>query len=211
MAMANHYVTNIVHTYLQGTPEEIAEGAHWYDKQNALCRELCPDNVWRAAGVIAAYSPLTPWWRNRELAIDSLITGIARNDSLGMNVRAAQRILDGEHTLDVLKGDKVRAFASAIADPDNSTIATIDRHAHDIAMGRVFDNHTRKIGKRVFRTLSDAYCDAADMLGHSVAQTQAIVWVIWRNRLPRVPAPAATLVGNEKEGFKVIVMEESKN
>jgi hypothetical protein len=95
----------------------------------------------------------------------------------------AQRILDGEHTLDVLKGDKTRAFASAIADPAGSMIATIDRHAHDIAMGRVHSDKERKIGKRVFRTLSDAYVEVASMTDHSVAQVQAITWVSWRRRI----------------------------
>jgi hypothetical protein len=80
-----------------------------------------------------------------------------------------------------LNGDKVRAFCSAIADPANSTIATIDRHAHDIAMGRVYQESERKIGKRLFRVMSAHYREAAFEVGISVAQIQAVTWVRWRN------------------------------
>jgi hypothetical protein len=162
------------------TPTEHMEGLTWYDDAHALALSLSPDDVWRGAGVIAAYSPLTPWWRNVELATDSLTSGIANPKSLGNSVRAAQRILDGEHTLDVLKGDKTRAFASAIADPINSTIATIDRHAYDIAMGAIHTDDTRKIGKRVFRELSSAYVDAAFWVGIPVCSMQAITWLTHR-------------------------------
>lgn len=178
--MVTTHAENVLLCYSRGTIEQIRTGAAWYDEAHALAYDLSGGDVWKGAGVIAAYSPLTPWWRNIELATDSLRTGVARTDSLGTSVRAAQRILSGEHTLDVLNGDKVRAFASAIADPHGSTIATIDRHAHDIAMGRVYDNNTRKIGKRVFRELAHAYTIAASEIGLSVAQVQAITWVIWR-------------------------------
>lgn len=175
-----NYTGNIMFILDLARPDEIAGGASWYDDAHALALELSPNDVWRGAGVISAYSPMTPWWRNVELATESLKTGIAHPKSLGNSVRAAQRILDGEHTLDVLKGDKTRAFASAIADPAGSTIATIDRHAHDIAMGEKHTDDTRKIGKILFRTLSNAYVECAMESGYGVAQIQAITWVTWR-------------------------------
>lgn len=176
------FVDNIVLTYLSATEDEHAQGMAWYDEAHNIAAELSPGDVWRGAGVIAAYSPLTPWWRNLELAIDSLNSGIANPKSLGNSVKAAQRILDGEPVLDVLKGDKTRAFAAAIADPVNSTIATIDRHAFDIAHNRIHVDSERRIGKRVFRAMSDAYVETAELAGISVAQIQAITWVAWRRR-----------------------------
>ena len=173
------HVDNIISTYLRATDAQHDAGMSWYDDTHAFASELSPGDVWRGAGVIAAFSPVCPWPRNVELARNAFLTGVATGHT-AMFCGFAQRILDGELTLDVLKGDKTRAFASAIADPANSTIATIDRHAHDIAMGRIHTDKERKIGKRLFRTLSDAYVESAELVGVSVAQIQAITWVAWR-------------------------------
>lgn len=178
--MTTTQAENILRVYQSGTLAQIRTGAEWYNDAHALAVVAGKGDAWKGAGVIAAYSPLTPWNRNVELATDSLRTGYARRDTLSNSANAAQRILNGEYTLDVLKGDKVRAFAAAIATNGNSDIATIDRHAHDIAMGRVFDNNTRKIGKRVFREMGESYAIVARELNLSVSQVQAITWVIWR-------------------------------
>lgn len=175
------YVDNIIHTYLSGTDDEISEGLHWYDSAHNLALELSPGDVWRGAGVIAAFSPMQKWDINVRNARNAFLTGVASGHTKAM-CSVAQRILDGEPALEVLKGDKTRAFAAAIADPANSTIATIDRHAHDIAMGRVFNEADRKIGKVLFRAMSDSYVEAANLAGISVAQMQAATWVVWRNR-----------------------------
>lgn len=175
------YAENVVAVFDRATAAERSEGMTWYNDAHNLAVSLSPGDPWRGAGVIACYSPLTPWWRNVELATDSLRTGVARRDFLPAMVTAAQRIIDGEHTLDVLGGPKTRAFASAIATDGMSDVATIDRHAHDIAMGRVFSDKERRIGKRLFRTMSMHYCQAALEVGVSTAQIQAVTWVRWRN------------------------------
>ena len=172
-------VTNIVYWFLAAREDEIAAGMEWYREAHALALELSPGDVWRGAGVIAAFSPLTPWTQNVILARRLFENGgTLDGGTMGNSIRAAERIYAGEHTLDVLKGDKTRAFASAIADPDGSTIATIDRHAYNIAKGELDPNP--KVGKRVFRALSDAYVEAAELCGTSVAQIQAITWVAFR-------------------------------
>lgn len=174
------YAENVVSVYRRASDAEHAEGMTWYNEAYNLAVSLSPGDPWRGAGVIACYSPLTPWWRNVELATDSLTSGVARRDFLPVMSAQAQRILDGEHPLDVLGGDKVRAFASAIATNGASDVATIDRHAHDIAMGRVFTDAERKIGKRLFRVMSAHYREAAAEVGIRTAQIQAITWVVWR-------------------------------
>jgi hypothetical protein len=177
-----NFAENILSVFLSASDASYREGLAWYDETNALAREIAGGDVWKGAGVIAAFSPVCPWPRNVMLARNAFATGVATGHTT-MFCGMAQRIMDGEPTLSVLKGDKTRAFASAIADPSGSMIATIDRHAHDIAMGRVHSDKERKIGKRVFRVLSDAYVDVADITDHSVAQVQAITWVSWRKRL----------------------------
>jgi|SRR6478735_5705048 len=173
------YCYNIMSVYRRATADEIAGGMDWYERANALALELSPGDAWRGAGVLAAFSPMRQWPVNVKHARDCFATGTASGHTGTMN-RIAQRIYDGEHALDVLNGDKTRAFCAAIADPFGSTIATIDRHAHDVAAGRVFSDSERKIGKRVFRAMSAAYVECADYLGVSVAQVQAITWVVWR-------------------------------
>lgn len=181
-----NYVENILHVYLMATDSEVSEGMVWYNDAHTLALELSPDDVWKGAGVIAAFSPMQQWSVNVRSARKAFEFGTALGHTPNLHTKAmcniAERILQGEHTLDVLKGDKTRAFATAIADPTGNGMATIDRHAHDIAMGRVYTDTERKIGKVVFRTLSNAYSEAATLAGIGTAQMQAATWVAWRNR-----------------------------
>jgi hypothetical protein len=174
------YAENIVECFYRATDSEYAEGMSWYNDTHDIALSLTPDNVWRGAGVIAAFSPQQNWEQNLAFATRACKTGIATGHTT-MMCGQAQRILDGEHPLDVLGGMKVRAFAAAIATNGQSDIATIDRHAHDIAMGRVFTQKERKIGKRLFRVMSEHYRQAAMEIGIATAQMQATTWVVWRN------------------------------
>lgn len=176
------YAENIVAVFNQATETEYREGMEWYSDQYRHALNLSPSDVWRGAGIIAVYSPNNQWERNIEMATESLITGHARTDYFPNQVAKAQRILDGEYALDVLTGQKERAFCAAIATNGESDIATIDRHAHDIAMGKVFKDSERKIGKRLFTTMVMHYQQAALEVGIATAQIQAVTWVSWRNR-----------------------------
>ena len=175
------YVTNIIDTYLRLTDDEISQGIHWYDRARELAIEWANGDVWKGAGVIAAYSPLTPWWRNMELAESTLTTGAVRIDTLKMNAMKASRIMDGEDPLTVLNGPKLRAFASAIADP-NTDLITIDSHAHSIAIGRHLFTQQSKLGVKSRREIVAAYAEAAELAGYHVSAFQAMTWVGWRNR-----------------------------
>lgn len=173
-------VQNIMAEYLRASDSEYNEGMEWYSKANTIANEIANGDVWKGAGVIAAYSPNMAWNQNMTIARKSFEAGYAMTNALGNSVKAAQRIMDGEPAMEVLKGPKVRAFCAAIADPDNSVIATIDRHAYNIAMGTMEGNP--KFPIKVFRELSDAYVTCADLAGIGVPQIQAITWVSFRNR-----------------------------
>lgn len=173
------YVENVLAVLSYATDEEWREGTSWYADAHALALELSPDDVWRASGVIAAFSPMKRWETNVSLARRAFSTGTATGHTRAMN-GLAQRILDGEPPMSVLKGDKTRSFCEAIALEGMGDIATIDRHAHDIAMGCVFREDDRTIGKRLFRAMSDAYHVAARESSLSVNQIQAVTWVTWR-------------------------------
>lgn len=171
---------NIVEVYRRASDTEREAGMAWYNIAHDFALELDPRNVWRAAGVIAALSPNKQWNVNVAIARKSFDTGIVSGSFGTMNAQG-QAILDGAHPLDILNGDKVRSFCQAIATNGNGDIATIDRHAHDIAMGRVFTDKERKIGKRLYRTMAMHYTEAAKEVGISVNQMQAVTWVRWRN------------------------------
>ena len=173
------YAENVVACFESATPDEYRAGMTWYNDAHQFALSLDND-VWRAAGVIAAMSVQKQWDVNVRLAERAYATGKVTGNFHTMNAQG-QRILDGEHPMEVLGGDKVRAFCAAIATDGMSDIAVIDRHAHDIAMGRVFTDATRKIGKRLYRTMAMHYGEAAKEVGVSVNQIQAVTWVRWRN------------------------------
>jgi hypothetical protein len=169
---------NILRIYRSATPEQHAAGMAWYPLAYDIANEYANGDVWKGAGVIAAFSPQTPWERNVELAIDSLQSGVARTETLGGSVVKAQRILDGEHPLDVLGGQKTLAFADNIAHAGESRIVTVDVHAHNLAHG--YKDSKASIGKRLYADISEAYTRAARREGIRVTEMQAITWVVWR-------------------------------
>lgn len=176
------FAENIVACFDRATPAEFQDGMHWYPRAHEFARDLDSD-VWRAAGVIAALSAQKEWNLNMRLAMRAYLTGTVIGNT-GVQNGKAQRILDGNHSpdeiLSILNGEKTKQFATAIAQNGISDIAVIDRHAHDIAMGRVFDNDKRVIGKVLYRTMAEAYYQASIEAGISVAQIQAITWVTWK-------------------------------
>lgn len=187
--MHTTYVNNILATYARATLEEKLEGLNWYSDAHDLARELSSDDVWRAAGVIAALSPMKAWKTNVMLARNAFATGVVTGHTAGNNL-IAQRILDGEHPHDVMGGDKTRAFTAAIATNGLTDFVTIDRHAHDVAVFMAYTDDTRKIGKRVYRDMSAAYTEAAKIVGISVCQMQAVTWVAWKRLKSEGKVPA---------------------
>lgn len=182
--LMSDYVGNILECYDRATDAERANGGAWYVEAQALAVDMAGD-AWVGAGVLAALSPMQGWDINVRQARRACEAGTALGHSPALHTKAmtnlADRILKGEHPLDVLKGDKTRAFAAAIATGGKSDIATIDRHAHDIAVASLdFTDNTRKIGKRLYREMAAAYSEAAAIAGISVNEMQAITWVVWR-------------------------------
>lgn len=165
------------------TPAEHAAGRDWYADAQRTAARIGPDIV-TGAGVLAALSPQTSWPRNIELAERAFREDGATGQTSD-NVSKANRILYGHASpLDVLGGNKVRAFYRAILDPSDPDPVVIDRHAFDVAIGMVTDNATRGILSRVgvYELYAAAYREAAHIAGDGLipSQVQAITWVAWR-------------------------------
>lgn len=178
--MTIDYAVNIMATYKRATPAEIADGTGWYARARDLALELSPGDVWRGAGVLAALSPLKSWPQNVLLAREAFATGEARGH-FPRQCSKANRIMTGEHSLDVLGGKKTTSFCIAIATSGRGEVATIDAHAHDAATGQSHKWAERPvITKGRFNAMDAAYREVAEYLGIAVNDLQAIVWVVWK-------------------------------
>lgn len=183
---ANPNSMNIVRVWDLATEQELADGINWYRDAHALAVKLSPSDPSSAAGVIAALSPMMDWGQNVNLAVRAYRDGSA-SGALFRNVEKANRILNGERPEDVLGGNKVRAFYGVIADPSSDAVV-VDRHAFDIAVGRVTNNDSRHaLGRKgVYETFAGAYVRAAETLTKrlgtpvSASEVQAVTWTVWR-------------------------------
>ena len=174
---------NILAVLDRATETEVINGRNWYLEAHAFACVLDGTRDGRVgAGVIAALSPITPWDRNVVLARRAFDEGRLTGGTLGNSVRAANRILDGEEPLEVLQGLKVRNFFGSIVNPSCTKSVCIDRHAFDVAVGRITDDRSRGTLKRVavYESFARAYSRAAVASGLSAATVQAVTWVTWR-------------------------------
>lgn len=209
---------NILRAFGSATLDEIHEGRAWYRSALNLAFELVeqygtrfidPEDsveraVERAVAVIAVLSPRLSWSKNVELArwvyseVSSVLLSppvpaweqsvLGRFPGLKVNGKKALSILLGVAPEEVVSGPKVTAFYHAIANPNDPRGIVIDRHAFDVAVGRVMDDRTRGIvlgRKGAYEQFVRAYERAAEQLqnefpGITPAEVQAITWVAWR-------------------------------
>ena len=189
---------NILAVFFSASEVEIQEGKTWYDHANQVARSISiqhyfPRGMYTVAGVIAALSPNNRWDKNVRDA-EALIKVYSAGEELdavrvstyNKNKEKAIRILKGEDPLDVLGGNKVRAFYCCIAGIDDNVC--IDGHAFSVWSGeRVVTAKTPKISDKLYQSIVDDYCRATDVINqvtgscYSPAQVQAITWVTWRN------------------------------
>lgn len=165
--------------------------------------------VQRAAAVIAVLSPRLNWNKNVELAekvyhdffqirtsagdnemLREMVTNaVASFPGLKTNGSKAYALLLGTDPEDVVSGPKVTAFWRTITNPFDPRAVVVDRHALDVAMGKVLDDRQRGIilgRKGAYDALSDLYRRAAKKLTKETgaewtpAEVQATTWVVWR-------------------------------
>ena len=189
---------NIMRVWRSATEQDVADGREWYGRASRLAAELDPTNVERGAAVIAVLSPLISWKvnvRNARLAYARAGDGATADEitaalpMLKRNARKAAAILAGADPDLIVSGPKVRAFWHTIAHPDDARGVVVDRHAFDIAMGRVFTDATRTplLAKRgAYAATADAYVRAAKIVTRETgipttpAAVQATTWLVWR-------------------------------
>ena len=183
-------VDNVLAVWNRCTLDAFRDGIVWYPNANAFARSLDPIRFHRAAGIIAALSPMNGWKNNKAKAAllyrqngEVVWNGTKNGIGLATNVRKAIDIYNGEDALDILTSNKVNAFYLSIVDPYGDHSPVIDRHAFDIAVGQVTDDAARRQLERKgeYARFSDVYRDAASIIGFSPAQVQAVTWEQWRD------------------------------
>jgi hypothetical protein len=177
----------ILDVYRQATLQELQDGLDWYRDAHAIAVALDPERPHAAAGVLAALSPMQAWGQNVNLAARAYADGRATG-GLFKNCAKADAIMAGAEPLDVLGGDKVCNFYKAIANPEDGSAVVVDRHAFDIAVGRITNDKSRTaLGRKgVYDSFARAYVRASKAVtaetGMDVSPSamQAITWGVWR-------------------------------
>lgn len=182
-------VSNVLAVYNGASAHALREGLSWYLDAHNFAKIMGggrPHHHARNAGIIAALSPMNGWDNNKRKAAQ-LVSQRGNGEGCGLkkNVAKAIAIYNGADPLDVLGGDKVRAFYATILDPTADIIPVIDRHAFDIAVGERTDEKRRGILSRkgVYNEFANVYREAARIVGIGAPQMQAITWVAWREAL----------------------------
>lgn len=171
----------IVRTIEMATPAEMAAGVGWYDDARAFCKAEAKSTGYSletVAGIVSVLSPMTEWELNKKRAA-TILTGV---DNVGLNSGKAVAIRDGGDPWEIVTGRKVSAFFRAIL--GDETAVVIDRHAHDVAVGKRSSDAERKVLERKgqYALFVEAYERAAMMADASPIATQAVAWVVFRNR-----------------------------
>lgn len=178
------YVRNILAVWESATGEQRAEGYAWYRVAHGIAGMICEGDARRGAGLLAALSPQTSWWLNVELASDAADSGFASGHFQDA-CRKARKILAGADPESVLPmRRKTGQFFLCIADPSHPTAVCVDRHAHDLALGRPLGDRDRGLSAHGrYALLADCYRRAGARLGVLPSTVQAVTWVVWRDRL----------------------------
>lgn len=191
---------NVTRAYRAADLHMTRQGREWYARARRLAEELDPENPRRAAAIIAVLSPQLAWSKNVELArqvysdaIRHSVRGIFATAKdlpcLQKNARKAVMIMHGADPETVVRGPKVTAFWHIIAEPTRDDAVVCDRHAVDVALGRVTDDDTRNaiLGRKGgYDAVAETYVRAARILSAETGETitpsevQAVTWTYWR-------------------------------
>lgn len=183
------YVRNIIDAYERASEDQKLRGKAWYVTANQLATMISDGDTRRGAGVIAALSANKAWPENTKLATRAFASGKATGHVRNALTKAT-RIMNGADPADVLPmASKTGNFFLCIDNPSHPTAVCVDRHAHDVAVGRRFGNDDRGLSARGrYNAIADAYRTAAARLSIVPATLQAITWVVQIESIRRADA-----------------------
>lgn len=170
------YTRNIVAAWHAASDDQRARGRAWYPVAHGLAEQMAGD-ARTGAGLIAALSANKRWDQNLRIAQDAATGRV--HGHVGDALRKVEAILAGADPESVLPMDsKTGHFYRCILDPSDPDAVVIDRHAHDIAVGRAYGDDDRGLSaKGRYAALARCYRDAAARLGELPSVVQAVTWV----------------------------------
>ena len=183
-------VSNLLDAYSYATDEQVNDGRGWYPLANTIASQLGNGNTYKGAGIIAALSPSCPWPANISDAWQ-LVERDSVHFQSGFNERRARRIRDAdflsyqaEYEFSKKTCRKVRAFYQSIIDPTHTRTEyiCIDTHAANAYAGRRVSGKekTQLDNVDVRERIQAAYAEAAELSDETLADFQAIVWLVAR-------------------------------
>lgn len=170
--------------YHLSTKVERSNGLDWYETAYADCEKLSVlygVSLDKVVGMVAALSPRNKWERNVSDVEQVLLLGErATVGTFKANKDKAIRIMMGEPILDVLKGNKVRAFYHCIRFFGSTHRVCVDGHAYAVACGYGERFQVKKISDEAYDEIERAYQQVAAELFMLPNQLQATTWLTYR-------------------------------
>lgn len=172
------FVSNIVAQFNRATSDQVNKGRAWYPVAHDMAIMFGDGNVAMGAGIIAALSANKRWSENIRLAKDAVNGNV--HGHVGNALDKVRKIMSGTAPENVLPmAAKTGNFYRNILDPNDSDAVTVDRHAHDIAVGEVYGDADRGLGTASrYAIIANAYRVAAARLGEVPSVVQAVTWTV---------------------------------
>ena len=137
-------------------------------------------------GIVSALSPLKEWSKNKELAVDLIMSGdcghMQRNKQKALDILALKDdtgVNIDQQILDILNGDKTKNFYLNMVYPNGGGV-TVDRHAIAIAIGRTATDKEQSISSAVYTFIEECYIMTSETLGLTPLHLQSITWQAWK-------------------------------
>jgi len=151
-------------------------------------------------GIVSALSPRKEWSKNKDLAVDLIMSGdcghmrqqkqkaldiLSLKDDTGVNNYKVEQgwlaecLKADQQILDILNGDKTKRFYLNMMYPSGGGV-TVDRHAIAIAIGRTATEKEQAISSAVYTFLEDCYIMTSETLGLTPLHLQSITWQAWK-------------------------------
>lgn len=177
------YVQNIIKVWQQASQDQRVAGTTWYQRAHELADMITDGHPREGAGILAALSPMIDWEHNVELAKQALDTGVP-SGHFGDALAKVTKIIAGVDPEELLPMNlKTGMFFRLINDPSDPDAIVIDRHAHDVAVGRRYGSESRGLSNaQRYATLAHAYREAARRLDQLPSTVQATTWLVWSGR-----------------------------
>jgi len=187
--------------YDTATPEQLYAGRNWYPTARKRICEIVDKYGFlpyvtheTVAGIVAVLSPNVDWDTNLYDAANVVdaYPSIVTVSSYNKNRDKAYAILHAAcqlpgpvrrvNTIGIVRGDKVVPFYANLLGDD--TALTLDSHAYNAWCGyRATGSKLPGMPAAMRRKAALDYTRAAKRKGESVSAFQAILWIVWKDRI----------------------------